>query len=169
MKTNYNSPINRTPFTENDRYVFTKGRAAKILGLKESDIEFIYLCPNTENGEGEILVGLFNRSVKIARIEFVKLYAEDRKARAKGLEVTPRYDSPSSYTVRNNGRNTTYKVTCYSAYVHCTCPDFETSTQIFKTNQVCCKHGYATLSYLKHGSLNEYIKSLKVKKDRTVS
>lgn len=39
----------------------------------------------------------------------------------------------------------------------CSCPDYEISSQVMKTPQVCCKHIYSVLNTLGYGSLKDYM------------
>jgi hypothetical protein len=145
--------ITRTQLTENQKYLITKSRAARILGLKENEIEFVYLMPNGK----EVLVGLFNSSVKIKLSEFKSSYASERKDRSKGLIPTKRVEVPGTYTVRNQTKQSTYKVQCFEDHIECNCPDYDTSKQVFESVTVACKHIYSVLNEIGVSSLVEYI------------
>lgn len=145
--------INRREMTQDDRYVYSMSRAAKILGIKENEVEFVYVV-----GNGQVLVGLFNNSVYLTEREFKVIYGEERKARAVGFKVTKRLDDKHSYSVRNEAKKSVYKVSCYTDHIMCDCPDHEISRQIFNSNKVACKHIYSVLGLLGFNSLNDYVK-----------
>lgn len=144
--------IQRREMTQDDRYIYTKSRAAHLLGKKENEIEFVYVV-----GDGYVLIGLFNDSDYLTEKDFKVSYGEERKERSKGLKVTKRFDNNYSYTVRNENKNSIYLVECFTDSIHCNCPDYEISTQVMKTNKVACKHIYSVLGHLGFGSLKDYI------------
>lgn len=148
--------VTRREMTSDDRYVYSMSRAAKLLGIKENQVEFVYVC-----GNGQVLIGLFNDSIYLSEREFKVSYGEERKARAVGFKITKRLDDNHSYSVRNDVKKSVYKVSCYSNCIMCDCPDHEISRQIFKTDKVACKHIYSVLGLLGYGSLNDYIKGNK--------
>jgi len=150
--------IQRREMTKNDRYIYTMSRAARLLGVKESAIEFVYNC-----GDGQVLIGLFNDSIYLTEREFKVSYGQERKERSQGMKVTKRLDNDFSYTARNEDKQTAYKIDCFTDHIRCNCPDFEISTQVMNTNKVCCKHGYAVLGMLGFASLNDYVKAQKEK------
>lgn len=131
--------------------LYTLTRAAKILGIKTSQIEFIY--PMTDG----CLIGLWNDSIFIKKVEFVKLLGLERKARSRQLVVTPNAFNDNTYTVRNEGKNTAYRVETYQESISCTCQDYQNLTRDFNTSKVLCKHGYAVLNTLGFASLKEWI------------
>lgn len=145
--------VTRREMTSDDRYVYSVARAARILGLKETDIEFVYVTP-----DNRVLVGLFNDHIYLTKREFIVAYGAERKARSNGFKVTKRLDDEHSYTVRNESKKSTYKVSCYADSIICDCPDHEISRQIFKTDKVACKHVYSVLGLLGYTSLGEYLK-----------
>jgi len=144
--------INRRKMTSDDNYIYTKARAALILGKKNTEIEFVYVV-----GDGYVLIGLFNDSIYLTEKDFKVSYAQERKARSRALTVTQRLDDECMFTVRNENKKTAYTVDCLGQALRCNCPDFDISTKVMKTDKVCCKHGYAVLGILGYGSLKEYI------------
>ena len=148
--------IARREMTQNDRYLFTKARSASLLGVKESAIEFVYVC-----GNGQVLIGLFNDSIYLTEQEFKVSYATERKERSQGMKITQRLDNDFTFTARNENKQTAYKIECYTDEIKCNCPDYEISTKVMGTNKVACKHIYAVLGHLGFGNLKEYLKHYK--------
>jgi hypothetical protein len=151
--------INRRKMSQDECYLYSQARASRILGVKPSEIEFVYVC-----GDGRILVGLYNDSVYLSDREFKIAYGEERKARAKELIVTKRLDMKSGYTVRNESSKSAYKVKAFIDGLVCECPDYEISSQVMNSDKVACKHIYAVLGQLGYSSLREYIKGQKADK-----
>jgi hypothetical protein len=151
--------INRYQPTKLEQKLYTAPRAARILGIKTNQVEFVYPC-----NDG-CLVGLFNDSIFIKKVEFVKLMAGDRQNRSKSLIVTPNAFDDTAYTVRNEDKETTYRVETYQGHMSCSCKDYENLSNDFNTPKVSCKHIYAVLNQLGCTDLREYIESNKAEKD----
>ncbi|PHV61065.1 SWIM zinc finger family protein [Cyanobacterium aponinum] len=144
--------IARREMTQNDRYIYTKARAARLLGVKENQIEFVYVC-----GNGQVLIGLFNDSMYLTEREFKVSYGQERKERSQGMKITQRLDDDFTFTARNENKQTAYKIECYTDGMKCNCPDYEISTQVMNTHKVACKHIYAVLGHLGFGNLKDYL------------
>lgn len=144
--------INRYQPTALENKIYTVTRAAKLLGIKSNQVEFIYPM------NGGCLVGLFNDSVFIKKVDFVKLVSGDRQNRSKGLTVTQNAFNPSVFTVRNEGKNTLYSLETHKNHISCSCPDHQNLVEDFGTQKVACKHVYALLNHLGLTDLREYIK-----------
>jgi hypothetical protein len=141
--------VTRRETTQNERYVYSASRAARILGVKE--VEFVYVC-----GNGKVLVGLFNDSIYLSEQDFKVSYAKERQERAKGLQVTKMVKDDHSYTVRNE--NKVYEVKCKADSITCSCPDHAHSIEVFGSEKVACKHVYAVLNELGYTSLASYLR-----------
>lgn len=144
--------IYRYVATQLENKLYTIARAAKILGLKRNDIEFVVAINNEY-----CLVGLFNESVKIHKSEFIKLLVADRQKRTHNLTATENAFNPLQYTVRNLDRNSTYQVKLQDDHIICECQDYENLVKDFGTNKVACKHVFKVLSSLGFGSLRDYL------------
>jgi hypothetical protein len=145
--------IQRREMTSDDRYVYSQSRAAHILGVKENQVEFVYVC-----GNGQVLVGLFNDSVYLTEQDFKISFAEERKARGKGFKVTKMVKDDHSYSVRNESKQSVYEVKCKADSITCTCPDYDIISQVFNSKKVACKHVYSVLGELGYDSLASYLK-----------
>ncbi len=143
--------VNRYQPTTLETKLYTVSRAARILKLKRDQIEFIYPCSDG------CLIGLWNDSVFISKVEFIKLLSTDRRQRSKALKVTENVFDNTVFTVRNENKGRAYRVEAHQDYINCGCKDYENLSQDLGTNKVSCKHIYAVLGFLGHSSLNEYI------------
>lgn len=101
-----------------------------------------------------------HRPTFISKAAFKRHFADWRKSQARGLKVTERLDIANHYTVRNLHRDTAYVVEKRPDGVFCTCDDLNNQLEFF--GRGCCKHGYAVLTHLGFGSLNEYIQAQKI-------
>lgn len=144
--------VTRNEMTADNRYIFTQSRAAHILGVKE--VEFVYVCSDSNR----ILVGLFNDSIYLTARDFKVSYAEERKLRGKGFKVTKMVKDDCSYAVRNESKQSVYEVKCKPDSITCTCPDYEMTKSVMKSDKVACKHVYSVLGELGYDSLASYLK-----------
>lgn len=135
-------------------YLYSKNRTAKLLGVKTSEIEFVMLLD-----DGNVLVGLFNDSITIPAVKFTELYSSERKEKAiKEKLWSVKKNNENTYLVVH-GRKSKYTVNI-GDFLQCECKDYQISSQIFNSQLVCCKHGYAVLNQLGHNSLKDYIKTV---------
>jgi hypothetical protein len=146
-----NIQVTKREMTSDDRYIYSMSRAAHILKVKE--VEFVYVC-----SDNRVLVGLFNDSIYLTALDFKISYAEERKMRGTGFKVTQRVDKKHTYTVRNEDKNTTYKVETFADKIECACQDYKMTKSVMKSNKVACKHVYAVLGHLGYDSLQTYLK-----------
>lgn len=146
--------VNR-PQVQTENYLYSIARTARMLKIKQSEIEFVMLLD-----DGRVLVGMWNDRKYLKSWDYKIAFAQERKERAEreDFTITQRLDDESSFTVRNEAKNKAYSLTLYSDSLKCSCPDYEISSQVLSTHQVCCKHGYSLLGHLGFNSLKEYIK-----------
>jgi hypothetical protein len=97
------------------------------------------------------------RPTFISKQALIVHFAEWRKATGRPLLVTPVVSRNDLFTVRNEGKNSTYKVQAYTGGVACECEDFKNQSRFL--GRACCKHCYAVLGHLGFGSLSEYIEA----------
>lgn len=143
--------ITRYQPTQSEQFIYTKASAAKLLGLKVTDIEFVYPM------EGDrCMVGLFNDGIILTKAEFIKVMTSDRKARSRQIKVTQNVFKPEVFKARNDSR--TYNVELYRDCITCQCEDYQGQASAFNSQQVACKHSYAVLNHLGYGSLKDYLK-----------
>lgn len=95
----------------------------------------------------------------ISKRVFLQHFADWRKAQARGLKVTQHLFTPTSYTVRNEPKNSTYEVEVIGDRVQCQCEDYRNQEQFFSGQRYACKHSYAVLFHLGFDSLAAYIQA----------
>jgi hypothetical protein len=95
------------------------------------------------------------RPTFISKKAFKQHFVDRRKAQAKGLTVTRNGFNSSAYSVRNEARNTSYKVILGNSAIACECEDYRNQTEFF--GRGVCKHGYAVLAQLGYSSLKDYL------------
>jgi hypothetical protein len=95
------------------------------------------------------------RPTFISKKAFKQHFVDRRKAQAKGLTVTRNGFNSSAYSVRNEAKNTSYKVVLGNSKIACECEDYRNQTEFFGLG--VCKHGYAVLAQLGYSSLKDYI------------
>jgi hypothetical protein len=141
--------IRRQP-TQQEQFLYTKSAAAKLLGLKVDNIEFVY------GMDGDLcLVGLYNDAVILSKVDFIKVMTNDRRARSRQVKVTQNVYKPEVFKARTNSA---YNVELYKDCITCQCEDYKGQVSAFGSNQVACKHSYAVLNHLGYGSLKDYLK-----------
>lgn len=83
---------------------------------------------------------------------FKQHFCEWRKQQAKSLGVCQ--VRPDEFVVSNYQKRTAYKVALEGGAL-CACDDFQNQMRFW--GKGCCKHGYAVLSVLGYGSLEDYL------------
>ena len=116
--------INRRQHSLADKLLYTRKAVCRLLKIDYKDIEFIYVA------DGFVLVGLYNRSVKLDKTEFKKMFVSDRKARSQGLTATQHLDNGSQFTVRNHNNGHRYLVQLFSDGVTCQCADYQKQREL---------------------------------------
>ena len=140
--------------------LYTDKAAQRLLGnaadaqITEATPDGAFVTWNADDGECK---GFIPKS------KFVELFIGDRKARARGIEVTRNAFYPDYYTARNTYNESTYNLVATDNAVQCQCPDY--AKQIEHFGKACCKHSYAVLNQLGFGSLADYVESRKLAKD----
>ena len=95
------------------------------------------------------------RPTFISKQSFKAHFVAWRKGAAASLATTQDRHRRNIYRVRNVCKGSVYQVQLGSGYLLCSCEDFKNQAQFF--GRACCKHGYAVLAQLGHGSLSDYI------------
>jgi hypothetical protein len=145
--------INRYQPTALEVKIYSESRAARILNIKKSEIEFVVAI-----NEIECLVGLFNKSVRLSKSQFIGIMVSDRKARSNYLDVTKQVNKVDMFTVRNESSESVYQVKTGVDHLECECKDYQYLSDDFGTLKVACKHIFAVLGHLNFDSLKDYIK-----------
>jgi hypothetical protein len=145
--------INRYQPTALENKIYSESRAARILNLKKSEIEFVVAI-----NENECLVGLFNKSVRLSKSQFIGIMVSDRKSRSNYLDVTRNINNPWRFTVRNDSSESSYQLYADADHIKCECKDYQYLSEDFGTQKVACKHIFAVLGHLNFDSLKDYIK-----------
>jgi len=91
----------------------------------------------------------------IPEAKFVDLFIGDRKARAKGIQVTENAFYPGYFTAYNSYTESRYNLKASETTIQCQCPDYQNQIEHF--GKGCCKHGYAVLNAQGFNSLADYI------------
>ena len=93
----------------------------------------------------------------IPKAKFVELFIGDRKARARGIQVTENAFYPGYYTAYNSYSESRYNLKASTDTIQCQCPDYQ--KQLERFGKGCCKHGYAVLNAQGFKSLADYIEA----------
>lgn len=149
----------KRPTVKTSKYLFSTSRTAKILGIKQNQVEFVMLMDN-----GKVLVGLFNDHIYLDAFDYKKQFGKERQERAKqeNLTVTQNVFDSTIYTVRNESKQSRYQVELFSKSIKCNCADYQISSQEMNTPQVACKHIYSVLNVLGVSTLRDYVKAEKI-------
>lgn len=91
----------------------------------------------------------------MSALAFRQHFVAWRKAQAKALQVTCHSAAPHIFHVKNQSKNSVYRVTLVVGGLLCECEDFKNQAQFF--GKACCKHGYAALGYLGFETLSDWI------------
>jgi hypothetical protein len=97
------------------------------------------------------------RPTFISKKAFKQHFVDRRKAQAKGLAVTRNGFNSTTYSVKNEAKNSSYKVVLGSSAIACECEDYRNQTEFF--GRGVCKHGYAVLAQLGYSSLKDFVGS----------
>lgn len=95
------------------------------------------------------------RPTFISKSKFKKHFVDKRRAGARGLVVTRNMSESCSYSVRNEAKDSVYKVILGASAIACGCEDYGNQTEFF--GRGCCKHGYAVLAQIGYSSLKDYL------------
>jgi len=95
------------------------------------------------------------RPTFISKKAFKQHFVDRRKAQARGLIVTRNAYESCCYSVRNEAKDTIYKVILGGTAIACECEDYKNQAEFF--GRGVCKHGYAVLAQLGYSSLKDYI------------
>ena len=95
------------------------------------------------------------RPTFISKKAFKQHFVDKRRAAARGLVVTRNAYQSCSYSVRNEAKDSSYKVILGATAIACECDDYKNQTEFF--GRGCCKHGYAVLHQIGFNSLKDYI------------
>lgn len=87
--------------------------------------------------------------------QFKQHFVTRRQTAARALTATQNLFNPSNFFIRNETKDTGYNVQIFVGGAICECEDFNNQKQFF--GKACCKHIYAVLYKLGHGSLSDYI------------
>jgi hypothetical protein len=138
-----------------DELIYTFSATARILEIKTDGIGT--LSPQ----DGGCQVKLKDRpwTIFIPQTEYLKVFVNDRKARARSLVATQHLDDGSRWTVWNPNNGNRYLLTATPDFIHCECDDWGEQFRAFGSQMVCCKHGYAVLSRLGFTTLKDYLKA----------
>jgi len=98
------------------------------------------------------------RPTFISKKAFKQHFVDRRKAEAKGLVITQNIFESCSYAVRNEVRNSVYKVNLRDDAIACECDDYKNQVAFF--GRGCCKHGYAVLNQIGFNSLKDYLNNV---------
>lgn len=98
------------------------------------------------------------RPTFISKKLFKQQFVDRRKAQAKGLVVTRNTYESCSYSVRNEAKDSVYKVVLGVDEIACECEDYKNQREFF--GRGCCKHGYAVLAQIGYSSLRDYLKNV---------
>ncbi|MDG2990734.1 SWIM zinc finger family protein [Candidatus Synechococcus calcipolaris G9] len=91
----------------------------------------------------------------VSKKAFTQKFVDFRKAGSVGLEVVKVPFETGEYMIKSASKDGSYLVQCLTDKLTCTCQDYQ--AQAAAMNKACCKHCYATLSYLGFDSLAAYI------------
>lgn len=127
--------------------------ATKIEGLKtfKNSIQITY---RTEHGRCSTFLG---------KQAFYADFISFRQEGAKGCVVTPPMAGcyQTDYEVRSNRGEDIYTVRVMGPHAWCRCPDYKKQDQELGKAMPGCKHVLATLAYLGHGSLGDFVSAKK--------
>ncbi|AFY74768.1 hypothetical protein Syn7502_02831 [Synechococcus sp. PCC 7502] len=98
------------------------------------------------------------RPTFISKKAFKQHFVDKRRAAARGLVVTRNAYQSCSYSVRNESKDSVYKVVLGVNAIACECDDYRNQTEFF--GHGVCKHGYAVLAQIGYSSLKDYLKSV---------
>lgn len=93
------------------------------------------------------------RPTFISKKLFNQHFVDRRKAEAKSLRVWQ--IEPDFFSVVNPANSNSHYITLTPSGPACDCEDYKNQMQFL--GRGCCKHGYATLSYLGFNSLAEFL------------
>jgi hypothetical protein len=151
----------RAMITSAHDLLFSASAVRRILGLSAS----IAVCVKVWSRVVWVHVA-GRRPTLISKQRFKHHFVGRRQAAAKALQVTRYAFDQQAFTVRNETKNSTYKVTAKAA-VSCECDDYQ--NQLNFLGKGCCKHGYAVLNHLGFKSLADYVNARKVTPLRKVA
>jgi len=97
------------------------------------------------------------RPTFISKKAFKQHFVDRRKTQARGLVVTRNAYQSCSYSVRNEAKNSIYKVVLGATAIACECEDYRNQTEFF--GRGVCKHGYAVLAQIGYSSLKDYLQN----------
>ena len=98
-----------------------------------------------------------DRPTFVSKSLFQTHFALWRRVQGKRLREAGavRRESQHSFSVLSQRRNKFHSVEIGDRVLLCTCGDFQKQTELF--GRGCCKHAYAVLQTLGHGTLQDFI------------
>jgi hypothetical protein len=130
--------------------IYTKSNAARTLGQLYNRVQWMQEFWKVIN----VCVKGF-RPVFVSKKAFRQAFVEFRKESASTVQV--KRLGVDSVHFQALGRDEIYDVTLKGHGVTCTCVDYQNQVQYIPGAKHCCKHGYAVLSRLGFGSLQDYL------------
>jgi hypothetical protein len=138
-----------------ENLVYSASAAARILGIVQSHSPIM-----VKEWVSVIWVWVPGyRPRFLSKAAFKKHFVERRKAAARTLLVTQHIMDDTSFTVRNEAKDSIYTVQKFPSSLMCDCEDYRNQVQFL--GRGCCKHSYAVLNHLGFNSLSSYLNAAK--------
>ena len=141
--------------TSFEAFVFTKTAAGAILGGFCQRLEVWANCIFAVN----VLAGGKKLVRFISRKRFLQYFADSRKQRSNGIQVTQNAFNPRLFSARSaSDENKIYSLAVHSRFISCTCEDFKNQCQLLREDKPkACKHVYAVLKFMGYATLSDYL------------
>ena len=138
--------------SEAHRYLYSVSAAARMFGCSSSQVLGLQVWDKV------IWLHLKGqRPFFVSKEAFKTHFVLWRRVKGKRLREAGavRRESQHSFSVISERQNKFHSVELGDRVLFCTCGDFQKQTELF--GKACCKHGYAVLQMLGHGTLQDFI------------
>ena len=134
------------------KYLYSAAAAGRIFNRPSSDVEHLQVWAAVV-----WLKFKGDRPRFVSKSWFKTHFVLWRRVKGKRLREAGavRRESQHSFSVISERQNKFHSVELGDRVLFCTCGDFQKQTELF--GKACCKHGYAVLQMLGHGTLQDFI------------
>lgn len=138
-----------------DKLIFSSVNVARALGINKDLIQCIW-----ESGKDAISQLLDGSELPVKKYDAMVAMSQIRKERSRALMVTQHLTNANSFTVRNETKDSYYRLELSDKSLTCECQDYQNLRDKLG-DKVCCKHGYAVLNLLGHATLKDCLTKMK--------
>ena len=132
-----------------NRLIFSTVNVARALGINKALIQCIW-----QSGKDAIVQLLDGSELHVKKYDALVAMSQIRRERSRALTVTKHLTNTNGFTVRNESKDSCYRLELTDNALSCECQDYQNLKEELGS-KVCCKHGYAVLNLLGYSTLKD--------------